>query len=158
MNEFKFKKWYYEKRLKTPELFNDDLPKNNSYIKLIYNGTIVYAKFKGIDILDDSYCIFTIKREKISPFNKLIDFINNNCYINLSFFKNKNLYINNGFDINQTCHIPKELIVKLDNNLYIDFSTTSQITHYLHNIAYTQEKPDDLKIPLENIIKVFYIN
>ena len=37
MNEFNFNKWYHEKRLKTPELFDNDYPKNNSYIKLIYN-------------------------------------------------------------------------------------------------------------------------
>ena len=158
MNKFDFKKWYYEKRLKTPELFDNDFPKNNSYIKLIYEGNIVYAKFKGISNNDNSYCIFNIKRHKKSNLNKLIEFINFNYNIDLSIFKNKNQYINNLNIDSIQCNIPKELFIKLDNNLYIDFSTTSQIIHNLNNIAYTRQKPDDLNIPLENIIKVFYIN
>jgi hypothetical protein len=150
MNKFNFKDWY-DKRIK--KIIIQELPKKNSYISLIYNGNIVYAKYKGVDKYQNDYCIFKIKRTFLSTRNKFIHNINKIFNINISFLCGKN--IENNIENNIELSIPKILCVRLNKNLYINFSTTSNITDYLYNIAINKQIDNIFDIPLQNLINVF---
>ena len=70
-----------------------------------------------------------------------------------SFLCGKN--IENNIENNIELSIPKILCVRLNKNLYINFSTTSNITDYLYNIAINKQIDNIFDIPLQNLINVF---
>ena len=137
MNKFNFKDWY-DKRIK--KIIIQELPKKNSYISLIYK-------------YQNDYCIFKIKRTFLSTRNKFIHNINKIFNINISFLCGKN--IENNIENNIELSIPKILCVRLNKNLYINFSTTTNITDYLYNIAINKQTDNIFDIPLQNLINVF---
>ena len=154
MQSYNFNQWYDNKASFLSKLPNQ-YPKKNTYIRLIHNGNIMLAKFKGFDSNDPDNCILHIKSHIKSKLNKLIDFINQYYSLNFSFLRNNDKRINNmDLDLIQI-FIPKDLLVKLDTNLYMSFSSTSRITHYLYDIAYNQTHENVFGIPLENLIIVF---
>ena len=154
MQGYNFNQWYNDKAIYLSNLPNQ-YPKKNIYIRLIHHGNIVFAKFKGFDSNDSNICILYIKSYKKTKVNKLIDFLNEHYLLNFTFLKNNNKYINHINVDKIEIHMPKELLVKLDTNLYINFSSTTYITHYLYNIAYYQIVKNNLNIPLNNLIRIF---
>ena len=154
MKSFNYDQWNHNKAILLSNLPHQ-YPKKNTYITLIHGLNIVFAKFKGFDPHDPELCILHIKSHIKSKLNKLIDFIDQHYSFDLSFLRNNNKLINH-MDLDRIqIFMPKELLVKLDTNLYMNFSRISQITYYLHDIAYHQTPENDFGIPLENLIRVF---
>ena len=154
MQSFNYDQWNHNKATFLSNLPNQ-YPKKNTYIRLIHGLSIVLAKFKGFDPNDSDICVLHIKSHIKSKVNKLLDFINQHYSFDFSFLKNNDKLINH-MDVDRIqIFMPKEFLVKLDTNLYMNFSTTTHITHYLHDIAYHQTPENDFDIPLENLIRVF---
>ena len=154
MQSFNYDQWNHNKATLLSNLPNQ-YPKKNTYIRLIHNRHIVFAKFKGFDSHNHNLCVLHIKSHIKSKLNKLVDFINENYSLDFSFLKNNDKLINHMNVDRIQIFMPKILLVKLDTNLYMNFLTITHITHYLHNIAYHQTPENDFDIPLENLIRVF---